>query len=369
MQLNIGKVMNLAAKAGFPKVEKAYPSMALGTAEATPLQVATAYTMFANLGDRVAPMPITRITSGDGRTISASVPERKKVVRPDVAYVMDDMMKDVINRGTAAQAQGWGFRNDPGKTRLPEKLELRVTVGSRDSRLSLVCVVYVGFDNGDDLGMKGSDSAMPVWADFMKEALQLHPEWNGDWTMPADLRKAEIDTRNGKLIREIEESEPPASAGGNNVAKKPSPSPPAYAGGSDPMPTPAEVFVTSVPTEFRRIELFIAGTVPNKSLLPVLDENENPNAMRSPTPLDETWQESSEPSDKQPQTQHAPRPSRTNTKGNSNDLPAHRNARNRQLPKERSQNPRRRKRTKRVLHIPSIEIDIFCQRRITKNCN
>ncbi|MEJ7665410.1 MAG: hypothetical protein WKG07_40750 [Hymenobacter sp.] len=52
MELNIGKVMNLAHKAGLPKVEKAYPSMALGTAEATPLQVATAYTIFANLGDR-----------------------------------------------------------------------------------------------------------------------------------------------------------------------------------------------------------------------------------------------------------------------------------------------------------------------------
>ena len=60
MELNIGKVMNLAAKAGLPKVEKAYPSMALGTAEATPLQVATAYTTFANLGDKVAPLAINR---------------------------------------------------------------------------------------------------------------------------------------------------------------------------------------------------------------------------------------------------------------------------------------------------------------------
>lgn len=62
-----------------------------------------------------------------------------------------------------------------------------------------------------------------------------------------------------------------------------------------------EVFVTSVPAEFRRIELFIAGTVPNKSLLPV-PENENPNATRSPTPLDQTWQEDSEPPPQQPQT-------------------------------------------------------------------
>ncbi|MEP6788618.1 MAG: PBP1A family penicillin-binding protein, partial [Acidobacteriota bacterium] len=181
MQLNIGKVMNLAAKAGMPRVEKAYPSMALGTAEATPLQVATAYTTFANLGDRVLPMPITKIAAGDGRTIVAATPDRKNVVRPDVAYVMDDIMKDVINRGTAAQAGAWGFHNVAGKTAFAGK-----TGTSRDGWFAgftpeIVCVVYVGFDDGDDLGMKGADSAMPIWADFIQQALRIHPEWNGDW--------------------------------------------------------------------------------------------------------------------------------------------------------------------------------------------
>jgi len=114
MQLNVGKVMNLAAKAGLPKVEKAYPSMALGTAEATPLQVATAYTMFANLGDRVLPMPITKITAGDGRTISATAPDRKNIIRSDVGVLR-------TSRASAA---------------LPERPELRVTAGSQDLRRS-----------------------------------------------------------------------------------------------------------------------------------------------------------------------------------------------------------------------------------------
>src|SRR5690606_6898601 len=115
MQVNIGRVMNLAAKAGLPKVEKAYPSMALGTAEATPLQVATGYTMFANLGDRVLPTPITRITKGDGSVVAVSTPDRKQVLRPDVAFILDDIMKDVINRGTAASARSWGFQNVDGQ--------------------------------------------------------------------------------------------------------------------------------------------------------------------------------------------------------------------------------------------------------------
>ncbi|MBX3293658.1 MAG: PBP1A family penicillin-binding protein [Acidobacteria bacterium] len=292
MQLNIGRVMNLAAKAGLPKVEKAYPSMALGTAEATPLQVATGYTAFANLGDRTAPMPITRVASGDGRTVNHVMPDKKNVVRPDVAYIMNDMMKDVINRGTAAQLGGWGFRNNAGKTGFAGK-----TGTSRDGWFAgftpeIVCVVYVGFDNGDDLGLKGSDSAMPIWADFMKEAVRLHPEYNGDWTMPANVRKAEIDIRNGSLIRELDATPTP------DATPLPSPSiDPELQQYIDPEPTPpVEVFVTNVPAEFRRIELFIAGTVPNRSLIPI-DEVGNvpmPNPDASATPVTQSWQDASE---------------------------------------------------------------------------
>ncbi|MEJ7624182.1 MAG: PBP1A family penicillin-binding protein [Pyrinomonadaceae bacterium] len=294
MQLNMGRVMSFANKAGFPKVDKAYPSMALGTAEATPLQVATAYTMFANLGDRVLPMPITRVATGDGRTVTTPAPDRKNVVRPDVAYVMDDIMKDVINRGTAAQAQGWGFRNTAGKTAFAGK-----TGTSRDGWFAgftpeLVCVVYVGFDNGDDLGMKGSDSAMPVWADFMKEALRLNPEWNGDWAMPLNIRKAEIDIRNGGLIRELDALAVTAPTA------TPTPTRPSDAGSEfvyDELPVePREVFITSIPPEFRRIELFVAGTVPNRSLAPMVDDtlaetDSTEKPTPTPGPLTETWEQ------------------------------------------------------------------------------
>jgi len=298
MELNIGKVMNLAAKAGLPRVEKAYPSMALGTAEATPLQMATAYTIFPNLGDKVSPMAISRVTTGDGKTVVEPKPEKKNVIRPDVAYIMDDIMKDVINKGTAAQVQGWGFRNVAGKTGFAGK-----TGTSRDGWFvgftpELVVVVYVGFDDNDDLGMKGSDSAMPIWADFMKEALALHPEWNGDWQMPASVRKAEIDMRNGKLIRELSNEEAESVEAQQKTIKKNSNS-------NTKQPTtdlepdaPKEIYVTDVPLEFRRVELFVAGTVPTKQMLPtdeavIEDQSEKP--APTPTPLDGTWQEQTVP--------------------------------------------------------------------------
>jgi penicillin-binding protein 1B len=297
MQVNIGKVMNLAHRAGMPKVDKAYPSMALGTAEATPLDVATAYTMFANLGDRVLPTPITRVTTGDGRTASAPKGDRKNVIRPDVAYIADDIMKDVINRGTAAQAQAWGLRNVPGKSAIAGK-----TGTSRDGWFAgftpeLVVVVYVGFDDNDDLGMKGADSAMPIWADFMQGALKMHPEWNGDWAMPAGIRKAEIDIRNGSLIRELDAIETAAVPATPTLTPKPSPDDPDLAAWqTDEVPVPKEMFVTDVPPEFRRTELFIGGTIPNKTMLPVdedgtLDDPSGQVPSPSATPLGETWEE------------------------------------------------------------------------------
>src|SRR5882757_2366472 len=93
MDVTIGRVMNLAAKAGLPKVQRAYPAMALGTSEATPLQVASAYTAFAANGTRTTPIGINRVTTGDGTTIAAPAGQKNDVVRPEVAYVLTDMLK------------------------------------------------------------------------------------------------------------------------------------------------------------------------------------------------------------------------------------------------------------------------------------
>jgi membrane peptidoglycan carboxypeptidase len=204
----------------------------------------------------------------------------------------------VINKGTAAEAKAWGFANGNGKAFAGK------TGTSRDGWFAgftpeLVCVVYVGFDDGDDLGMKGSDSAMPIWADFMKEALDVHPEWNGDWEMPASVRKAEIDTRSGKLIRELSNDEADSVKAQQDAMKKNS--------NSNLQMTPIqqkEIYLTDVPSEYRRIELFVSGTVPNRSLLPV-DENSigdpsnNPNA--TPTPFT-TWEEEQQNSNRSPRS-------------------------------------------------------------------
>jgi penicillin-binding protein 1B len=228
MDVTIGRVMNLAAKAGLPKPPKSYPSMALGANEATPLQMASAYTAFAAGGSRITPVGITRVATGDGTTIARPTGQKNQVLRPDVAYVLTDMLKDVVNRGTAARLGARGFKNVAGKTGFAGK-----TGTSRDGWFAgytpnLVCVVWVGFDDGSQLGLTGADSALPIWADFMTAALNAHPDWAGDWQMPEGVQQAEIDTRTGKLAGPI------------------------------------------TPAENRRAELFINGTVPatESSVLP-----------------------------------------------------------------------------------------------------
>ena len=196
MEVTIGRVMSLAAKAGLPRVSRAYPAMALGTAEATPLQIASAYTGFANNGMRTTPIAITRVTTGSGMTIAQPAAQKNEVVRPAVAYVMTSFMKDVVNRGTAAPLRARGFKyNVAGKTGT-----------SRDGWFAgytpdLVCVVWVGFDDGSQLGLTGAASALPIWGDFMSAALTIHPDWTGDWNMPDGVQQTEIDPATGAVAQ------------------------------------------------------------------------------------------------------------------------------------------------------------------------
>src|SRR5438093_7372562 len=196
MAVTVGRVMNLAAKAGLPRVAHAYPAMALGASEATPLQIASAYTAFAANGTRTTPVAIDRITTGKGTTIAQPTAQKNEVLRPEIAYVMSSFMKDVVNRGTAAPIRARGFKfNVAGKTGT-----------SRDGWFAgftpnLVCVVWVGLDDGSQLGLTGAASALPIWADFMSAALTNHPEWTGDWQMPQGVQQTDIDPTTGQVAK------------------------------------------------------------------------------------------------------------------------------------------------------------------------
>jgi penicillin-binding protein 1B len=147
-----------------------YPAVALGSFEATPFEMATAYNVLANGGLKVEPVTILRVADDRGRALEqhrAPVPER--VVREESAFLVTDMLRSVLNEGTAASARALGFTADAaGKT--------GTTNDYRDAWFAgftpdLLCVVWVGFDDNTPVGLSGTKAALPIWVDFMKDAL------------------------------------------------------------------------------------------------------------------------------------------------------------------------------------------------------
>lgn len=182
------RVARLGRNAGMGRVQ-ATPSAALGSYEVTLLDVAGAYTVFANGGERVEPRLIRAVR---GTTLPALVEtptEKRQVLDPAVAYLVTDLMTDVLNRGTAARARSAGFHAPAaGKTGTDDDGWF---AGFTDR---LLCVVWVGFDDNRDLQIDGARSALPIWAEFMKHAQKLPPYRNPKpLERPEQVIEAEVD--------------------------------------------------------------------------------------------------------------------------------------------------------------------------------
>src|SRR5271165_665183 len=163
-----GRVVQIARQMGVPSNVRPTPAVALGAYEMTPLEVAGAYTGFATEGTRAEPFFLKNVTSAGGNTLEKYTPVNKQVLDPRVAYLVDSVLQDVLNRGTGAAVRAKGFT-------LPAAGK---TGTSRDGWFAgfttdLVCVVWIGFDDNHDLGLAGGVAAAPMWADFMIKATKL----------------------------------------------------------------------------------------------------------------------------------------------------------------------------------------------------
>jgi len=187
-------VATLAQAAGLTSV-KATPAMALGAYDATPLDVAGAYTIFANNGIRISPTLVTSVRDAKGGLVDNFVTDKSPVLDPRVAYVMTSMMEGVINNGTAAGVRGMGFSAPAaGKTGT-----------SHDGWFAgytsnLLCIVWVGFDDYSDLRLSGATTAAPIWGEFMKKAVAL-PEYRSvqDFRQPDGVADVRVDQTSGRL--------------------------------------------------------------------------------------------------------------------------------------------------------------------------
>lgn len=162
------RVAEIARRVGLGAKVLPTPAISLGAYEATPLEIAGAYTALANAGEMMMPYFVRTVRDRAGSPLVHNQPQGEKVLDPRVAYIVTHMLQDVIRRGTAVRVRAMGFTEpSAGKT------------GTDDDgwfagfTSNLLCIVWVGFDDNTDLKVEGSKSALPIWAEFMKRAHEL----------------------------------------------------------------------------------------------------------------------------------------------------------------------------------------------------
>ena len=163
-----------------PKLHPPYLTMGLGAGSVTPLQMATAYAVFANGGYRIPPYLIARVTDAKGNVLSEAKPviageSAERAIDPRNAFVMTTMLRDVVTSGTATRAQSLGRRDLAGKTGTTNE---NVDAWFCGFNAALVGVAWIGFDQPKSLGANetGALAALPIWISFMQRALKGVPE-------------------------------------------------------------------------------------------------------------------------------------------------------------------------------------------------
>jgi penicillin-binding protein 1B len=189
------RVVDLARQMGLGNNIQATPAVALGAYEMTPIDVAAGYTAFATNGIRAEPLFIRGVIASDGGIEEQNNPQTRPVLDARIAFLTTSLMEDVINHGTGYPVRLMGFDAPAaGKTGT-----------SRDGWFAgytsnLLCVVWIGFDDNRDLGLTGTQSAAPVWGEFMKRAVLLPAYRNTqDFDPPAGVIQEVIDPESGQL--------------------------------------------------------------------------------------------------------------------------------------------------------------------------
>jgi len=169
-------------------------SVALGSAEVTPLELATTYSIFANQGRRPEPIFITKITDNQGNVLEQATPQLRQVISPETAYQITSMLEDVIRRGTGRKALELG-RPAAGKTGTTNDYMDAWFMGYTPQ---LLAGVWVGFDEKRTLGSRetGGRVAAPIWTRFMERALAGKPIL--DFSVPSGLACVPINRHSGQ---------------------------------------------------------------------------------------------------------------------------------------------------------------------------
>jgi penicillin-binding protein 1B len=194
-EVGYDKVADLARSAGINSV-KATPAMALGSYDASPLDMSGAYTSFANNGIHLSPILLRSVRNNKGDVVANYTTDQRQVLDPRIAYVMTNMLAGVINNGlgyTAVRLRGF-TAPAAGKTGT-----------SHDGWFAgytsnLLCIVWVGYDDYSDIRLTGAQTAGPIWTEFMKKASALSQYSNmSDFTQPSGVVDVQLDKITNRL--------------------------------------------------------------------------------------------------------------------------------------------------------------------------
>jgi len=187
-------VASLARSAGIVNA-RGTPSVAIGTYNATPIDMAGAYTVFANNGVHLKPWMLASVRNPSGDIVADFAPEASQVLDPRTAYLTQSLMEGVMARGTASIVRSLGFTAPAaGKTGTSHD------VWFAGYSSNLLCVIWVGNDDYTDVStgltrkVQGADTAAPIWAEFMNRAIRI-PQYSDmkSFTAPAGVEVLRID--------------------------------------------------------------------------------------------------------------------------------------------------------------------------------
>lgn len=160
-------VAALARSAGIVNA-RGTPSVAIGTYNATPLEMAGAYTIFANNGVHLKPWVLASVRNAQGDIVADFAPEAKQILDPRAAFLTQSLLENVMTYGTGATVRSHGFTAPAaGKT----GTEHDSWFAGYSS--NLLCVIWIGNDDYTDIKLQGADAAAPVWAEFMNRAIRI----------------------------------------------------------------------------------------------------------------------------------------------------------------------------------------------------
>ena len=195
LDVGLNRVTRTAHDAGIESRLQAVPSLALGAFEVTPLELASAYSTLANGGVHTEPLSILSAVDEDGKVVQHRQVKMERVLPADAVYLVNDMLQDVFDYGTARRARGLGYGGAAaGKTGTTNSTRDAWFVGFTTE---IVALVWVGYDDNAPIGLYGDSAALPIWVQFMK--LSGYGDRSPEFPAPRNIVLVEIDPGTGLL--------------------------------------------------------------------------------------------------------------------------------------------------------------------------